>query len=116
MVIASEGYPGNPVINREIVGLEAAAGVEGSEVFHAATAARTVQFYTTGGRVLVVSARGENLQEARRIAYSAVGKIHIAGAHYRRDIGPERGEGSSCDRYAEQLLARTRTNRGIRTK
>jgi phosphoribosylamine---glycine ligase len=88
VVIASEGYPGNPIINKEITGLKAAADVEGSVVFHAATRRQAGVFYTTGGRVLVVSARGENLDEARRTAYRAVGSISIAGAHYRRDIGP----------------------------
>jgi phosphoribosylamine--glycine ligase len=88
VVIASEGYPGSPIVNREIGGLKDAAGVEGSVVFHAATQRRGDEFYTTGGRVLVVSARGANLEEARRTAYRAVGNIRIAGAHYRRDIGP----------------------------
>lgn len=88
VVIASEGYPGNAIVNKEIGGLKAAAGVEGSVVFHAATRRQGDAFYTSGGRVLVVSARGENLEEARRIAYSAVDCIRIAGAHYRHDIGP----------------------------
>jgi phosphoribosylamine--glycine ligase len=87
VVIASEGYPGNPIIDREISSLEAAAGVEGSVVFHAATRKEGDSFYTTGGRVLVVSARGESLDEARRTAYRAVEKIYIPGSHYRRDIG-----------------------------
>jgi len=88
VVIASEGYPGNPIVNKEIGGLKDAAGVEGSVVFHAATRRQGDAFYTTRGRVLVVSARGENLDEARRTAYRAVGNVRIAGAHYRRDIGP----------------------------
>jgi phosphoribosylamine--glycine ligase len=88
VVIASQGYPGNPIINRQIGGLTAADVVEESVVFHAATRRDADAFYTTGGRVLVVSARGATLGEARRIAYGAVEKIHIYGAQYRRDIGP----------------------------
>ena len=44
-------------------------------------------YYTNGGRVLVVSAMGEDLASARRAAYDAASKIEIEGAHYRTDIG-----------------------------
>jgi phosphoribosylamine--glycine ligase len=44
------------------------------------------EFYTSGGRVLGVSARGANLKTAVDRAYEAVGKIHFGGAHYRKDI------------------------------
>jgi phosphoribosylamine---glycine ligase len=87
VVLASEGYPGHPVINKQIHGLEEAAQVEGSVVFHAATRQQDNIHYTTGGRVLVVSARGKDLAEACRTAYNAIGKINIDGAHYRHDIG-----------------------------
>ncbi|HBC25898.1 MAG TPA: phosphoribosylamine--glycine ligase, partial [Ruminococcaceae bacterium] len=56
-------------------------------VYHAGTARRDGKFYTEGGRVLGVTALGEDLDEALRIAYGGVSKIHFEGAHYRRDIG-----------------------------
>jgi phosphoribosylamine--glycine ligase len=87
VVIASEGYPVNPIIHREILGLTAAGAVEQGVVFHAATRWEADEFYTTGGRVLVVSACGATLEEARRIAYRTLERIRIPGAQYRHDIG-----------------------------
>jgi phosphoribosylamine---glycine ligase len=88
VVMASEGYPGNPATGRKISGLEEAAKVPGSVVLHAGTRREENNYYTTGGRVLVVSAQGESLAAASRIAYDAIGKIKIDGAFYRHDIGP----------------------------
>jgi phosphoribosylamine--glycine ligase len=56
-------------------------------VFHAGTRHEDDGFYTHGGRILGVSATGANLDEARMAAYSAVQKIEIDGAFYRKDIG-----------------------------
>ena len=87
VVVASEGYPDNPKIGKEIAGLEAAASVPGAVVFHAGTRREGDKFYTTGGRVLSVGAVGKDLPAACKIAYEAASKIRIDGAHYRRDIG-----------------------------
>jgi len=87
VVIASKGYPGDPQTGVEIRGLDEAAKVPGAVIFHAGTRGSGATCYTSGGRVLVVSAKGENLAAARKVAYEAVGKIDIAGAHYRKDIG-----------------------------
>src|ERR1700685_3390504 len=45
------------------------------------------KYYTTGGRVLSVGAIAADLPAASKIAYEAAGKVRIAGAHYRKDIG-----------------------------
>ena len=87
VVIASKGYPGDPQTGVEIRGLDKAAEVTGAVIFHAGTRGGGATCYTNGGRVLVVSAKGENLTRARKVAYEAVRKIKIAGAHYRKDIG-----------------------------
>jgi phosphoribosylamine--glycine ligase len=87
VVIASKGYPGDPQTGVAIHGLDDAAKVPGAVVFHAGTRRDATGFYTSGGRVLVVSAIGENLEAARATAYEAAGRIKIAGAHYRKDIG-----------------------------
>jgi phosphoribosylamine---glycine ligase len=87
VVIASKGYPGDPQTGVAIEGLAEAAKVKGAVVFHAATKREGDTLRTTGGRVLVVSARGDDLAEARRTAYEAVGNIKIEGAHFRKDIG-----------------------------
>jgi len=87
VVIASKGYPGDPQTGVSIHGLEEAAKVPGVVVFHAATRRSGGVFLTSGGRVLVVSALGKDMESARRTAYEAVGRIKIEGSHYRRDIG-----------------------------
>jgi len=87
VVIASKGYPGDPQTGVAIDGLEDAAQVQGAVVFHAGTKRDGATCYTNGGRVLVVSAAGEDLASARATAYEAVGRIRIAGAFHRTDIG-----------------------------
>jgi phosphoribosylamine--glycine ligase len=86
VVIASEGYPGKPKTGVAIRGLDEAAQVPGAVVFHAGTRKNDSGFSTAGGRVLIVSARGKNLETARRTVYAAAGKFKIDGAFYRRDI------------------------------
>lgn len=86
VVIASEGYPGNPKSGIEIRGLDDAARVPGALVFHAGTRKDGPIFRTSGGRVLIVSALGDDLAAACRTAYDAAGKIRIVGAFYRHDI------------------------------
>ncbi|MFH1875346.1 MAG: phosphoribosylamine--glycine ligase [Candidatus Omnitrophota bacterium] len=87
VVCASEGYPGDYLKGKIISGLTAAATVENSVVFHAGTKREAGSYLTTGGRVLGVTALGENIKEAIAAAYSATEKIHFDGMHYRRDIG-----------------------------
>jgi phosphoribosylamine--glycine ligase len=94
VVIASEGYPGDPVMGVPIKGLADAGDVPGVVVFHAGTRREDDGFYTHGGRVLGVSATGASLEEARAAAYSAASKIRIQGAHYRSDIGLASSHGS----------------------
>ena len=86
VVMASGGYPGTFDVGKNIVGLDAAAAVEGVKVFHAGTSKRNGEFYTAGGRVLGVSARAPELETAVRQAYEACGKIRFEGAQYRKDI------------------------------
>jgi phosphoribosylamine--glycine ligase len=86
VVMASGGYPGTFEVGKKITGLEEAAGVDGVKVFHAGTTKRDGAFYTAGGRVLGVSARGADLGTAVSRAYAACEKIRFEGAHYRKDI------------------------------
>jgi phosphoribosylamine--glycine ligase len=73
-------------VGKKITGLEDAAAVEGVKVFHAGTSKRDGAFFTAGGRVLGVSARGADLETAVSRAYQACGMIRFDGAHYRKDI------------------------------
>jgi len=86
VVMASGGYPGSYEVGKKITGIEEADRVEGAKVFHAGTTSRDGAFYTSGGRVLGVTARGNDLAQAVERAYAAVAKIHFEGMHYRRDI------------------------------
>lgn len=87
VVLASEGYPENPLTGRALSGLAEAESVEGVHIAHAATAATDEGLIATGGRVLSVVAVAETFAQARVRAYSAMEKISLEGAHYRRDIG-----------------------------
>ena len=86
IVMAAGGYPGNYVKGTEIKGLDKAAQVEGSVVFHAGTTLKDGKVLTAGGRVLAVTALGADLQTAVACAYKAVKCIHFDGAQYRHDI------------------------------
>ena len=85
VVMASGGYPGSYEKGKEITGLEQVD--EDVMVFHAGTKLENGKFRTAGGRVLGVTARGRDMEEAREKAYANVKKIHFDGAHYRTDIG-----------------------------
>jgi phosphoribosylamine--glycine ligase len=86
VVMASGGYPGNYAKGKPIRGLDDAAKLPGTKVFHAGTAMKDGQVITNGGRVLGVTALGKDLQTAQAAAYAAVEKINFDGAHFRRDI------------------------------
>jgi phosphoribosylamine---glycine ligase len=86
IVMASGGYPGTIEVGKKIKGIEDADEIQGVKVFHAGTSSRDGAFYTSGGRVLGVSARAADLPSAVSRAYEAVGKIQFDGAHWRKDI------------------------------
>lgn len=86
VVLAAENYPNKPQTGDVISGLNGNFG--DVEIFHAGTAKDTNgNFITSGGRVLGVTAKGKNTDEALEKAYRAVGKIKWNGMQFRRDIG-----------------------------
>ena len=87
VVIASGGYPGSFVSGKRISGLEAVAQLANVKVFHAGTTRREGAFFTSGGRVLGVTARAPKLEDAIARAYSAVAMIRFDDMHFRKDIG-----------------------------
>src|SRR6266849_1291042 len=84
--MASGGYPGQFDSGFQITGIDKAED-SGATVFQAGTCVGANGLETAGGRVLGVTASGSDLAEAIDHAYTAVGKIHFDGMHYRRDIG-----------------------------
>ena len=86
VVLASEGYPEDPITGRELTGLDDALAVPGVSLAHGATALVDDHHIATGGRVLGVIARGDDFTSARSRVYEALGRIGLEGGHYRRDI------------------------------
>ncbi len=88
VVLASRGYPGPYDKGLPIEGIEAAESIDGVVVMHAGTRREASgRLVTAGGRVLAVTARGNDLADALDRAYRGVEAIHFEGMHYRRDIG-----------------------------
>ncbi len=86
VVIASDGYPDAPKKGDAITGLPDDESDE-AVVFHAGTVRRDDQLFTSGGRVLGVSALGDSVRMAQKRAYEIVEAIRFDGMQYRRDIG-----------------------------
>src|SRR5262252_508197 len=87
VVVASGGYPGRFVSDKESAGLDRAAHLENVKVFHAGTSLRDGKFYSSGGRVLGVTASAPKLEDAIDKAYQAVDCVSFEDMYYRRDIG-----------------------------
>jgi phosphoribosylamine--glycine ligase len=87
IIACSAGYPGGYKTGFPITGLDTAARIPGVEVFHSGTALRDGQIISSGGRVLGVTATGDDLMQALGRAYQAMSEIHFDGMYYRRDIG-----------------------------
>ncbi len=87
IILCSKGYPGDYEKGFEITGIEEANKLDDVIVFHAGTIIHSCMIVTNGGRVLGVTATGDNLQSALDKAYSAIKLIKFEGMHYRKDIG-----------------------------
>lgn len=87
VVLASKGYPDKYATGFEITGFDKVKENLGYYVFHAGTKKEDGKILTNGGRVLGVTAVGENLKEARNNVYDAVNWINFENKYYRTDIG-----------------------------
>lgn len=88
VILASKGYPAKARTGDIINGLDDAAELSDVTVFHAGTGRNSEgHLVTAGGRVLGVTAVGDDLDNALTKAYEAAGKISWPGMQYRRDIG-----------------------------
>jgi phosphoribosylamine--glycine ligase len=85
VVLAAANYPGAPRKGDVISGLTNTS--EDVHVFHAGTAEMDGKIVTSGGRVLCVTALGDNVKQAQKRAYDALVGIYFDGMQYRRDIG-----------------------------
>jgi len=91
VVMAVEGYPDSYEKGQPISGLKDANALPGVEVFHAGTKEQEGEVLTNGGRVLGVTATGEDTATAISRVYEAVEKIKWQGIHFRKDIGHRAG-------------------------
>ena len=87
VMLASKGYPEKYERGFVIRGLDSFDGKEGYYVFHSGTKKTGKGIVTNGGRVLGITAKGDNLIEARARAYEAVEWIDFDNKYYRHDIG-----------------------------
>jgi phosphoribosylamine--glycine ligase len=87
VVLASGGYPGEYKKGIPIKGMDKVDQLENAYVFHAGTKKSGGEVVTAGGRVLGVTAFGDNIKFAIQNAYRAVDMIAFKGMHYRKDIG-----------------------------
>ena len=85
IVLAAANYPDTPRKGDVISGLPGDS--EEVQVFHAGTTDVDGKVVTAGGRVLCVTALGDNVKQAHKHAYDALLGIHFDGMQYRRDIG-----------------------------
>ena len=85
VVLAAHGYPDAPRTGDRIAGIPAPAA--DCRVFQAGTRVQGKDLVTSGGRVLCVTALGDNLRAARSRAYAALERIRFDGMQYRKDIG-----------------------------
>ena len=85
VVLASEGYPAEPILDREIIGVEKARHKD-AQLFIAGACEENGSLKSSGGRVLTCTGLGSDLTEARDHAYLALSKISLQGSHYRKDI------------------------------
>ncbi len=86
VVMASGGYPDEYEKGKVITGIEEASAMDDVMVFHAGTAKNGTDTVTAGGRVLGVTAMGDDIPAAQKNAYAATEKIHFDNAYYRKDI------------------------------
>ncbi len=84
---ASGGYPGSYETGLPISGIGEAEALGDVVLFHAGTRLENNQLLTSGGRVLGVTAIGDDIPAALQKAYDAVQKIEFKDIYYRKDIG-----------------------------
>ena len=86
VVLASEGYPLKPQINRLIGGVD--SNSKDVMVHHAGTKLNeNGQLVSNGGRVLSITGISDSLSESAKLSYSLINKITLNGSHFRKDIG-----------------------------
>jgi phosphoribosylamine---glycine ligase len=87
VVLVAGGYPENPQLGGEILGLERIPGTDRLVVFHSGTKRDGDNYYVSGGRVLGVGAVGASISETRKYCYDNISIMSSSGCRFRQDIG-----------------------------
>ncbi len=87
VILASKGYPGEYKSGSQILGLEKINTLEGIHVSHSGTSFKGGEVVANGGRVLGVTATGDDFYMAHKRVYQAVRKIDWPEGFFRSDIG-----------------------------
>ena len=87
VVISSHGYPESYETGKEIIGLDTLSDRTDVKVFHSGTCSENDSILSNGGRVLCVTALGDDLNQSNENAYRAVDQIDWDGKYFRKDIG-----------------------------
>ncbi len=87
VILISDGYPKEYKTGYEITGLDKISNMEDIKIFHAGTRIDNDKIITSGGRVLCITATGDDLESAIKKAYSDVDKIFFKDIAFRKDIG-----------------------------
>ena len=86
VVIAADRYPGDVVKGAALPDLDVLSA-RGLEVFHAGTKSNGTGFVGNGGRVLLITAKADSLEEAQKSVYKGLSQLEWNGFFYRQDIG-----------------------------
>ena len=87
VVLAANGYPESYQTGWSVKVAEKASGLKDLKIFHAGTALSGDAVVSTGGRVLCVVGRGDNVREAQKVSYKGVDLVESSNLFYRTDIG-----------------------------
>ncbi|MCU0289348.1 MAG: phosphoribosylamine--glycine ligase, partial [Acidobacteria bacterium] len=92
VALTSRGYPNKFETGKKIEGLKRAKAM-GVEVFHAGTVLREDGYYSSGGRLLNICAKGTTLKESMKKIYDAISFISFDNMNFRQDIGRVKHDG-----------------------
>ncbi len=87
IVLCAKGYPGNYIKNSEVKNLSNISVSEEDQIFHAGTYEKNNKIYSSGGRVLNITASSSSLDKARNKSINIINKIRWNDGFFRKDIG-----------------------------
>ena len=87
IVLCAKGYPGNYIKDSEIKNLSEIVCDQTNQIFHAGTYEKNEKIFSSGGRVLNITALGKNFKKIRTNIFKIIKTINWKHGFYRKDIG-----------------------------